>query len=1099
MKARLVLAAACLAVTAFAATVSGQSRSGTIYGTITDATGGVLPGATVIATNTATTAARESIADARGRFEFPGLPIGMYSVKVALAGFSDASAQGVELQTQQEREVNFKLSVSGIQETTTVTGVLVEIERRTGDLAQVINSQQVADLPLNGRNFVQLGTLATGAVKGEGAFFNNKGTTEVTIRGGTGLSVQGMRENSNDYLIDGVDNNELTAGAVSILPSIESIQEFKVLTNNYSAQYGSRGGGTVLVSTKSGSNTFHGSAFEFLRNDALDAKNYFEQKKGTFNQNQFGGSVGGPIFKNKTFFFADYMGFKIKQAIPVLATVPTLKMRQGDFSESFPGAASRVVYDPATTRVDPATGLQVRDPFPNNQIPANRIDPIALQLLNLYPLPLLTDRLSGNYPGNPIKEFSQNYINGRIDQNLSNSDTLFGRFTWDRATQYYPYAFPYGGAGTYSTVDYLTRARNFALAETHVFSSHLLNQATAGYNYVRNDMTGIGQGQNLPQQFGIPGANNGNFETSGLTNISLALGFTSIGDRSYTPFTGGTRIYHFADTLTKIAGPHTMIMGGSIRMMNLDTLGASAYAGSFAFSQLFTSGFNKGALDANTGSAVASLLLGLPASGTKSQAFAGYTNTRKWQEYRIFLADTWQLHKDLTLDLGLAYNLTSPIYEAQNRFANLVFDTGKWLIAGDNADKYAGVKWDKNNVEPRMGFAWVPFGNAKTAIRGGYGIFHDVSSIGGVQGLNMNPPFMSELGFTSDSIVPVRTLSTGFPAVVQPNPATYTGNVYLNSLDYQQGTVQMFNANVQRELFGNIILTVAYAGTRARNMQSKGWNLNAAPPGPGTNAAARRPYPQYNNFNVTLGRGTLDHNSLQVKAERRMSKGLYVLAAYTFGKTTTNGAGQNVGVGQGTRYYPYEPYEGADLGASDTDARHVFNLSYLWRLPIGRGEAWGSDFNGFADAVLGNWQINGIIRARTGLPLAMTMATNQSGSGVGNRPDRTCDGQLPENERTILRWFNTSCYVAPAVSTFGNAKRTEDFSGPGLLNVDLSIFKSFSLGKSRQLEFRVETFNLFNTTQFANPGTSMGSVTFGQIQSTMNPARQIQLALKFVF
>ncbi len=908
-----------------------------------------------------------------------------------------------------------------------------------------------------------------------------------------------MRENANDFLLDGVDNNELTAGAVGILPSVESIQEFKVLTNNYSAEYGSRGGGTVLVSTKSGANDVHGSIFEFLRNDAFDSRNFFEQRKGKFNQNQFGGSLGGPVVRGKTFFFTDYQGFTIRQAQPVLATVPTERMRRGDFGESFPGSPARTIYDPNTVTTDPVTGAQTRQPFQNNQIPQGRWDPVAQQLLALYPAATFTDRLSGNFLANPVKEFNQNTINGRIDHNFSSQDTLFVRFTWDRATQFYPYGFPYGRAGTYSTVDYLTRARNLAVSQTHIFSPRLLNQVTLGYNFVQNDMTSIGQGQDLPTQFGLPGANEGNFETSGLTQINPALGFTSLGDRLFTPFVGGTKVLHIADTLTAIRGGHTLKTGGSMRRMSMDTLGALAYAGTFTFNQFFTSQFSApGVLDANTGHPITSLLLGLPASGTKSQAFDGYTTTRRWEEYRLYVDDTWQMRPDLTLTLGLGYNLTSPQYEAENRYANFVFETGEFLIAGQNADKYAGVKWDTDNFEPRLGVAWSPGGSSKMAIRGGYGVFHDVSSNGGVQGLVYNPPFFSETGFTSNNIMPVRTLRTGFDVLPRPDPRTYPGNVFLHEIDFQQGTVEMWNASVQREIFRQIVVTAAYAGTRGRDIQSKGWNVNSAPPGPGFNTASRRPFPQYLNFNAILGRGELDHNSLQMKVEKQLSGGLYVLGAYTFGKTTTNGAGQNVGVGQGVRFWPYLPSPDADDGLSDTDVRHAFNVSYIWQLPIGSGRRFFGGLSGFSEALLGNWQMNGIVRARTGLPIALSMAADQSGTALGNRPDQICDGRLDEDARTLLRWFDTSCFVAPTPGRFGNAPRTV-FSGPGLVNVDLSIFKTLRFGDRWQMQFRAEAFNVLNTTQFANPNTVVGAVGFGEIQSTINPSRQIQFALKIQF
>jgi hypothetical protein len=1100
MKVSRVLIALALFVLASGGAAAAQSRAGTVFGVVTDSTGAVLPGATVVATEEETGASRETVADSQGRFEFTLLPIGRYTVKVSLQGFGESETKGIRLETQQNRELDVALRLAGVQESLTVTGTaqIVEVDRRSASLGQVINSAQVAELPLNGRNFVQLGTLGPGAVKGEGAFFNNKGTTEVSIRGSTSISVQGMRENANDFLIDGVDNNELTAGAVSILPSVESIREFKVLTNSYSAEYGSRGGGTVLVSTKSGANSFHGSGFEFLRNDKFDSKNFFEQQKGKFQQNQFGASLGGPIRKNRTFFFTDYMGFIIRQAQPVLATVPTAKMRAGDFSESFPGSAARLIYDPATTHIDPATGRQVRDPFPNNQIPAGRIDPIAAKLMALYPLPTATDRLVGNFLANPVKEFNQNYVNARIDHTLSQSDSLFGRVTLDHATQFYPYAFDYGRAGTYSTIDYLTKARNIALSETHIFSPRLLNQLTGGYNYVINLMTPIGEGQNLAQQFGIPGANLGDPENSTLPQFNPALGFTALGDRVFAPFTGGTKILHVSDALTFSHGAHTVKTGASVRMMKMDTLGASAYAGAFSFDQFFTAQFGAtGALNAATGQPIASMLLGLPASGNRSQSYDGYTTTRLWNEYRTYIDDTWQVRSDLTLNLGLAYNLTTPQREAENRMANFVFETGKFIVASDD-DPTAGVKTDTNNYEPRLGVSWSPGESKKLAIRAGYGVFHDVSGNGGVQGLVYNPPFVSELGFTSDSITPVRTLQTGFPVSPRPNPATYPGNLYLNELDQPQGTIQMWNLNLQQEFLRGTVWTVAYAGTRGRDIQSKGWNLNTAPPGPGFNTASRRPYPQYNTFNAILGRGEIDYKSLQFKAEKRFTQGSYLLIGYTWGKALTNGAGQNVGVGQGIRYFPFEPFPDADLGRSDTDIRHSMNLSYIAALPIGNGQRFLSSASGATQALLGGWQLNGIIRARTGLPLAMSLASNQNGTSLGNRPDQICSGELPADQRTATKWFDTSCFVAPVAGVFGNATRTV-FSGPGLTNVDMSLFKTFPIGTGPRLQFRAEVFNLFNAVQFANPGTSVGAADYGVILSTINPARQIQFALKLEF
>ncbi|MFN8058763.1 MAG: carboxypeptidase regulatory-like domain-containing protein [Vicinamibacterales bacterium] len=1074
---------------------AAQSRSSNVYGTVTDPSDAVLPGVSVVLTDEATGIARDTVTDARGHYAFPLVPVGRFTITASLSGFAPAEARNVVVQIQEDREINIKLSISVVAENVTVTAGAVQVETTTASLGQVINERQVAELPLNGRNFVQLGTLVPGAVKGEGSFFNNRGNTEVSIRGTVSLSIQGMRENSNDWLLDGIDNNELTAGAVSILPSVESIQEFKVLTNNYSAEYGSRAGGTVIVSTKSGSNKLAGSLFEYLRNDALDARNFFDgPKKGKYNQNQFGGSLGGPIKRGKTFFFGDYQGTLIRQGLTFLSQVPTERMRAGDFNESFAGAPRRIIYDPATTRVDPVTGLQVRDPFPNNQIPLSRIDPVALRLLALFPLPQLSDRLAGNYLSNPVRTFDQHSFNARVDHTMSSKDSLFVRFSFDSAKQFFPNGLPGFGSGpsaAFSTTDFDTQARNLAASWTRLFSSSKVNQATFGYNRVFNRMTSIGQGTNKSNEVGIPGANLGQFVNSGLTNISIAGGYNRLGDRLFTPFIGGTQVYHVVDTFNWVAGRHSFKLGGSVRWMLMDTLGITWPTGNFNFDGLFTAGFTAtGALDASTGNPMASFLLGLPASGSRSNQFGEDIVYRRWNEYRGFAEDTLQLTNDLTLNYGLAYALTTPQVEKNDRQANFDPATGQFLIPGVNADRAAGVRTDTNNFEPRVGFVWSP-GEKKWAVRGGYGIFHDVSGNGGVQGLYLNPPFTSELGFTSNNITPVRTLSTGFAPVPQPNPANYPGNVVVWDRDYQQGLVQQYNVNVQRELPGNVVVTAAYAGSRGRNLQGKGFNTNSAPPGPGNNTASRRPFPQYNNFNLIVDRGEVDYDALQLKGEKRLSGGLYLLTAYTFSQSMTNGLSQNVGVNTGVKYFPYEPYPGADRGLADTDVRHSFTLSYVYDIPLASAAATP------VKALFGEWQMNGILRMRTGYPLSMSMAVNQSGTGIGNRPDRVCDGALSSGERSVDRWFDTSCFVAPPAGRFGNAARTT-LTGPGLVNFDLSFIKNFPLAHSKA-QFRTEIFNLFNTAQFDLPVTTVGNANFGRIQATVAPSRQVQFALRYQF
>ncbi len=514
----------------------------------------------------------------------------------------------------------------------------------------------------------------------------------------------------------------------------------------------------------------------------------------------------------------------------------------------------------------------------------------------------------------------------------------------------------------------------------------------------------------------------------------------------------------------------------------------------------FTAGFTAaGALDGATGHPIASILMGLPTTGGRSDQFDGWIIGRRWREYRGYLEDTWKARPNLTLNLGLAYDVTTPHTEVANRGSNFDFGTGKFLIPGVNTDDAAGVQTDTNNFQPRFGFAWSPRGSKSTTIRGGYGIFYDVSAVGGVQGLYQNPPFAFEYGFTSDNITPVRTLATGFPVVQRPALDTYSGNIILTQLDYVQGLVQQWNLNVQRELPGSMVLTLAYAGTRGTHLQDKGFNLNTATPGPGSNPRARRPYPQYNNFNSILSRGDVNYQSFQVKGEKRMSHGFYYLLSYTWSKSLTNGLSQNVGVGTGIKYFPLAlsiAGKNADKAMADTDIRHSFTLSYLYDLPFGRGRAFLNNLQGVSQAILGNWQVNGITRLRTGFPLHPSMSVSQSGTAFGNRPDRICDGTL--DNPTPAKFFNTSCFVVPAAGVLGNSARSL-LSGPGQVNFDFSVFKTFSIREGSDLQFRTEFFNIFNTAQFDFPGLAVGAANFGVLQATINSSRQVQFALKFRF
>ncbi len=1080
--------------------VAHAQSVGTISGTVTDSTGAIVPGVNVSIKSQGTGVERAVTTGGEGHYTATRLPIGTYTVGVTATGFQTTEKRDLNLEVGQNLTVDVVLKPAPIGTEVEVTSQVaqVEVQRADATLGQIIHPEQVASLPLNGRDFVQLALLGPGTVKGQkpNDFMNQGGSSEVSYRGSVSLSAQGMRENANDWLYDGVDDNELTAGGVGVLPSIDAISEFRVLTYNYSAQYGSRGGTTVLVSSKAGTDNMHGTLFEFLRNTDLDARNFFDgTTKSKWDQNEFGGSVGAPIVKDKTFFFTDFQVNTIRKGDPSVSTVPTLLERQGIFTESF---ANATIYDPDSVTVNPSTGVNTRTPFAGNVIPASRQNPIAVALLNLYPAPQITTQLANNYVASPVERIDDGLWDFRLDHNFSDSDRFFGRFTWDDATRFFPSGLPGFGAasGFSSNANYATHSRNVAASETHVFSPTMINAFTAGYNRDFNYIWSVGYGSNESAKLGIPGANLGTPETSSM-GMFILTGYNPIGDREFAPFQGGTNVYHIADAVDINRGGHALHVGFTFRDMQENTLGDTAFAGLFTFNNLFTAALGSSGAPTTGGNTIASVLMGYPASGGRNDDLNGSVRGRRWKEYRSFVQDDWTVGKTLTLNLGLAYEIVTPMSEAHNRFANLIFGTGQILVAGQNSDPSIGMTTDYSGIEPRFGFAWTPFESKKTVFRGGYGMFHDTSAQGGTTGPYENPPYANAYGFTANNVTPVRTLTTGFPANNVPiNPASFTGNWYSWDPSYKMGRIQQWNFNVQRELPSSMVFTVAYAGTHGTRLMEKNFNFNTAPPGPYTNPANLRPYPQYNNIYVTDSHGWLRYNSLQAKLEKRAAKGLYLLAAYTYSKAFTNGLTQEITGDPGATYYPLYTWPNADKGLASTDLRSNFTVSYLYQLPVGKGQKFLPNLHGVGQQILGGWQVNGITLAHTGSPLGMTMSTNQSGTGLTNRPNHVCNGTL--SNPTVHEWFDITCFTAPAVGTLGNAARTTLY-GPGQVNFDVSIFKPFKITETSELQFRAESFNIGNHPQFAIPATALGASTFGTVTSTVNTSREFQFALKLLF
>lgn len=1150
LSARSLLAAVHCSVIFLAGSVLYGQATGSISGTVSDATGAPVNGAKVTVTSETIGATRDALTDNAGHFDIPLLGVSTYAVRTELAGFQTVEQKDVRLQVDEHREIDFTLVPASVKQTMEVTATAVEVQTTNPTLGQVITSQQVADLPLNGRDFVQLATLTPGTAQetNPNSFFNGGPSSEASARGSYSLSVGGSRANSTDWLLDGNDNNELTSGAISILSSIDSIQEFKVLTYNYSAEWGTRGGPTVLVTTKSGTNQLHGTLFEFFRNTDLDARSFFATSTEKFNLNQFGASAGGPIRKDKIFLFADYEEKYQRHGIPFTGLIPSVAQRNGDFTDNaFGQPNTATLTNPYATQV--VNGKPVSVPFmcdgagnalpaapdgsqpsgtPCNKIPQGLINPIGQNLINLYPLPNANNAALGyNFVSEPVRTLDEGKFDIRLDENISSKDSLFARFSYDQATSYVPGGAPgFAEQGAFaSNQSIINHARNAAISETHLFSPTTVNQASLGFNRIFDYITSQGTGSCAAAVLGIPGADLGG-RSCGLTSVSMEGGYWSLGDRGYTPFVGGTNVWMFSDTLDMVRGNQDIRVGGSIRGNQLNTVAVGFPNGFWVVSGLWT------------GDPAADLLSGLTSLAIHDTEFDGGNTGRRWKLFRPFVEDDWKVSKSLTLNLGLAWALVTPITEVGNRQADFNPANGQFLVAGQNAGPAAGINMDLTALEPRVGAAWKPFGS-NTVFRGGYAIFHDSSWNQGAQGLWQNPPYYAESdafafggnctfataacaarGLTPSAI----SMSSGFPVfTAPPNPTDFTGTILAQDLNFKQGRVQQFNFNVEQELPGQVVLTAGYAGSRSSHILEFGNNINVGSPGAcgvvsgytlgcgAGGAAFGIPYPAFpfSTISNIYDAGLAHYNSLQVKAETKSARhGIYALIGYTYSRAYDTGFTDGLGSIIGATYFPLPGWQSLDWGLSQINLNHNFTGSIIYDLPFGKGKAWGNNWNAATNAILGNWEVTVIEKATSGFPVFVIDSNNTSGVNFVNangaaeiRPNQTCNPVL--SNPTLAAWFNASCFAQPPAGELGNANRTP-ISGPDFVNTDFSAMKHFEIRERMHLDFRAEFFNLFNHPQFGAPGgngvgSDFNSPTFASVNYTVNNPRVIQFGMKLVF
>jgi len=1057
----------------------GQAITGRLVGTVQDASKAVIPAAEVSITNQNTGLSWTFVADDQGQYIAPSLPPGAYQVSVLMPGFKKAVAKDIVVFVAQTTRLDVTLEVGEVNESVTVMSKAPLVESTTSALGEVIDQKQIQALPLNGRLFSQLVHLTPGVIpEGQGE------ATEATAGAGARSAIQsrvnGLYWATSNYTIDGVSNKEQMNAFINISPPLEAIAEFKVQTNNPSAEFGGFGGATVNLAIRSGTNDFHGSLFEYFRNDKLNARRWESQTKAPLRSNQFGGTIGGPIIKNRAFFFFSYQGLRLRLGQTRSFAVPTDLMRQGIFSsaEGFP------------TIYDPDNGGQA---FANNQVPKARWDPITTKVLELWPRPNTVPTSYNNGPNiNYVENLSgvndPDQYDIKVNFRLSDKNEIFVRESYNPRT----FRTPSPGNKYIATSDANADSKNHnsVVGHTYAFSPTLLSELRLGFNRFNTFHYSNDYGDDINNQLGIKNGNLPLFpETSGIANF-LVDGLVGFSGPGWTNALRLTNSYQVTEGITWTKDRHTLKVGTDItHSFAALTNPQTAPRGRFDFSRLYTS--NKG----SGGAAFASFLLGYPYRVRRD-----VVNTKpyvgRWF-IGLYAQDDFRLSHELTLNLGVRFDVYTAFKERYNRQTNFnpttgVFDSATDDDPGPNVSGFKGVS-------PRIGFAYSP-DEGKTAFRGAVGFSSANSNYGANVGtLERNYPFFQLFDLqTPTQYVPFSRVSVdglpGFiPQPIAPTIAVPAGvTPWYIPENFEPDNIYMWNFGIQRQMTPSSVIEAAYVATHGVNL-FRNKNINMPVPGAGA-IGPRRPFyslvPQASDINQRGSDGMSHYHSLQVKYTKRYAAGLQGLVAYTFSKSTGNVVG-----GQGV-FWPYD--DRMNKGLLDTDVPHILVGSAAYELPFGTGRRWMSSAPMPLQILAGGWTLSGISSIRSGFPLTITTQTNLLNAGSAtNRADITC------SEVKVIgkphQWFDQTCYAAPTQPyVFGNSGRGS-VRGPGFANFDLSVAKSGVIMENYRVEFRAEFFNAFNTAHLSNPNTTLGNANFGKITGTQFPAREIQLGLKFTF
>jgi hypothetical protein len=1108
----------------------GQATTATLVGSVLDPSGAAIPSAQVTANNIETNVEHRSVSDKNGDYSIGQLPPGTYTITVEAQGFSKLVQTGVALQVNQQTRMNLTLTIGQQTQQIEVNAAPPLLNTESSSVGTVVGQQLVNQLPLNGRNFVQLATLSPG-VTGVGT--SATGTIEGggrpdDKRAGSEIFANGNREGDNNYLIDGTDDNERLTLSLVLRPGVDSVREFQIQTSNYSAELGRNSGAVINVVTKSGTNAFHGSAYEYIRNSAVDARTYFNrapQAFPSFKLNQFGGSLGGPVViphfyhgKDKTFFFGDFEGFRNSTQTFVNGTVPTLLMRQGDFSEV------KKIFDPLSTVT--TGGVTTRTQFANNFIPVNRRDPIAVKMINAYPLPT-NSSIVQNYSSSALQTNSYNQGDVRIDEEVTPKDSLFARYSIQNTKNVAPstYPNPVTIAGISSPVHLsdeaafagtsLTPTQHVTASYTRVISSSIVNDFLVGFNryrldYVPQDFVPNGQ---LGNQLGILNSN----VTPREQNLPIfsPSNYLGVGQTRSLPLYRRENTFQEVDNLVWTKGEHTIKLGIDFRRRQLTIYQTNQGNGRFNFSPALTDARSTPGITGSTGDSMASFMLGYGTAITHDYTFT-FPGIRM-NEYGAYFADNWRASRKFTLNYGVRWDYFSPPDEELNRWANFNPTTGKMDIPGRNGvNLTADVLPFRKDFGPRLGFDYQIFN--KTVLQGGVGLFFNASGSEAVNmRLNRNTPFGATISETPGDINPGTRVIDGFPTVqinplvsttfMGPNPGVNyaaadapTGQQWGVDPNFKPSYAEQFNLGLQQEFTKiNTVVKVTGVGNLGRRLYNA---ADANQPVPGsTSVSSRRPL-----FNVNVpssqllstvtyatSKGKADYYGLQVVVDKRMSQGFNALLGYSWSHAIDNVALEFGGGAAGpTPQDPRAPQN--DRSNSIIDQRQRLTLSYLWELPFGKDKPFLHSSRAL-DYVVGGWQMNGILLTQTGLYFSPILNTSTTNTGTQSRPNQVSSVKYP---KSLTQWFDQSAFGSPALYTYGTAGRNS-LIGPGRTNFDMSLLKNIPVTEKLKAQFRFEAFNVFNHPQFGLPNGTVGSLSVGQITTVVGTARNLQASVRLEF